>query len=262
MKWFVKEYSNLQLLGVGGYSHVYIGERNKDGKRFALKVLKKKSTYLLEREVCILKKIHHNFICKYIDMTIYNNQYTLVLEYIKGVELYEIMFEKQMNQKCILFTLACILSCMMYLHDLRIIYRDLKPENIVMNEHGYAILVDFGLAKYIPNNYAVTYCGTPLYMAPEMKTKKRYSYPVDMYAFGVLMYELYTRETPFHSKVRIPKHVSICLSNLLSHNSLDRKTATALRWSSLFCRIDFDRLENKWYDSPIKKPQVDFPITA
>ena len=92
-----------------------------------------------------------------------------------------------------------------HLHGLNIIYRDLKPENILIDEDGYLLICDFGISKTIkPEEAELAYefAGTPEYMAPEMlksKAGKRgYSFSVDWWALGTLMYELLIGIPPFY----------------------------------------------------------------
>ena len=80
-------------------------------------------------------------------------------------------------------------------------HRDMKPENVVVNIDGYVKIIDFGLATLIPKGKkARTVCGTRYYYAPEMIQKKGYTTKVDVWAFGVILYEMYTGWTPFMSK--------------------------------------------------------------
>jgi len=102
-----------------------------------------------------------------------------------------------------------------HLHTLDIVYRDLKPENILLNLDGHIKIADFGFAKYCPNT-TWTLCGTPDYLAPEVRSlysafrfnlmsidekvinQSRYNKSVDWYALGVLIFEMLTGLPPFH----------------------------------------------------------------
>ena len=89
-----------------------------------------------------------------------------------------------------------------YLHQKGVLYRDIKPENILLGEDGYISLIDFGLAKILDGKKKVAHSlvGTAEYMAPEILDDKGYSFQVDWWTLGVLVYELIFGFTPFHAK--------------------------------------------------------------
>ena len=95
-----------------------------------------------------------------------------------------------------------VLLCLQFLHSKFILYRDLKPENIMISmEHkGHIKLIDFGFAKQLSglHDRTRTKCGSPAYIAPEIIKGDLHSYEVDIWSFGVLIYELLTGKTPFH----------------------------------------------------------------
>jgi serine/threonine protein kinase len=96
------------------------------------------------------------------------------------------------------FYAANVLSVLSYMNESGILYRDLKPENLVLDAMGYLKLVDFGLAKKImPSERTYTMCGTPDYLAPELISGGGYGRSCDLWSFGILLFELVTRRTPF-----------------------------------------------------------------
>ena len=123
------------------------------------------------------------------------------MEYIEGEDLFDTMTKmislSEENTKFLVSQILCVLE---HLHSSKIIYRDLKPENIMMCTDGYLKLVDMGTAKKlkIERRYRTnTIIGTPHYMAPEIITGKGYSFHVDLWSLGVIMYEMLCGKLPF-----------------------------------------------------------------
>lgn len=85
------------------------------------------------------------------------------------------------------------------MHGERVVYRDLKLDNVMLDGSGHVKITDFGMCRErtSPNSLAETFCGTPDYIAPEIIKHESYSYSVDWWALGVLVYELFTAQPPF-----------------------------------------------------------------
>ncbi|CAO3693858.1 unnamed protein product [Rhizopus stolonifer] len=96
------------------------------------------------------------------------------------------------------FYAAEILDGISELHRLGILYRDLKPENILISADGHIILTDFGLSKWLDNeDQTQTFCGTAEYLAPEVLLGDPYSFGIDHWSFGTILYEMLAGVTPF-----------------------------------------------------------------
>jgi serum/glucocorticoid-regulated kinase 2 len=89
------------------------------------------------------------------------------------------------------------------LHSKGIMHRDLKLENILVDDKGYLKIIDYGLAKILAGEeLAMSYCGTPEYLAPEMVNSSGHDFTVDWWAVGILIYEMLIGVTPFFNKNR------------------------------------------------------------
>ena len=90
------------------------------------------------------------------------------------------------------------------LHSSRIIHRDIKPENIVLHEVNIHLfqnvikLCDFGWSVHLDNKLRTTFCGTPIYVCPEILRGKEYDQKIDIWALGIMMYEMLVGENPFN----------------------------------------------------------------
>lgn len=102
--------------------------------------------------------------------------------------------------ECALFYAAEIIDGIGELHRLGVLYRDLKPENILLSGDGHIVLTDFGLSKWLTedDDYTTqTFCGTAEYLAPEVLLGEAYSFTIDYWSFGTILYEMLAGITPF-----------------------------------------------------------------
>jgi serine/threonine protein kinase len=145
----------------------------------------------------------------------------LIVDFVRGGELYFHLRKKgTFSLEEARFFLAELALALGHLHGLGIVYRDLKPENVLVGADGHIKLTDFGLAKkgVSGENKPMTFCGTPLYLAPEaiknMKTKSGYSFEVDWWTLGALLIEMLTGQPPFTAQnmQQVRKHRRWALS--------------------------------------------------
>ncbi|KZT62721.1 kinase-like protein, partial [Calocera cornea HHB12733] len=126
------------------------------------------------------------------------------------------------------------------LHAAGVIYRDLKPENILIGADGHIVLTDFGLSKEFPKRAAqptnslgssLTFCGTAEYLAPEVIQGLPYSYEVDWWSFGTMLYEMLTGITPFWANNHADMYVRVLQDELMfpDDKAMDQDTKSLIR---------------------------------
>jgi len=170
-----------------------------------------------------------------------------------------------------------------FLHSRGIVYRDLKLDNLLLDCNGHIRIVDFGMCKlqlYLDKT-ADTFCGTPDYMAPEIIKGLKYSYSVDWWSYGVLLYEMLVGQSPFNGCDEDELFWSICneqpyfprflsfharhlLDSLLEKNPVERLGLNEcvegeIATHPFFSTIDFKKLEKKELMPPYK-PQLRTPL--
>ncbi len=213
-------YEVVRLLGRGGMGSVYLGRHIKLGKRVAVKFLHARyatSPDLVkrfEREARAASLIAHSNIVDVLDVGVSKSgDPYMVMEYLEGESLAELLDRKgpiDLSAAC--GVLEPVLLALTATHDQGIIHRDLKPDNVfLLHEKGkppVVKLIDFGISKFVGDRQrsAVTQTGamigTPAYMSPEQVLgDKDIDCRADLYAVGVITYEMLTGKRPFEGHV-------------------------------------------------------------
>ena len=209
-------YRILSLLGRGGMGSVWLAERT-DGlfsRQVALKLVHPAliSPVLMERsarEREILAALNHPNIARLIDAGVAEDgQPYLALEYVDGMQLTSYCDEHRLPIRARLALFQQVLSAVQYAHASLVIHRDLKPSNILVTQDGHVYLLDFGIAKLLEDGNAefteLTQIGglamTPEYAAPEQIAGAPVTIAADLYALGVMLYELLIGERPYKLK--------------------------------------------------------------
>lgn len=210
----INEYELIESIGSGSYSKVYKIEKKGTEEIFAAKVIKTKGSFEfhdLKVELSIMIKLNHPSVIKYIGFSPIDLKKkwrpVIVTEYLPNSSLETILklartseSPPAWNDTKKLINLYGVASAMAYLHANNIIHRDLKPDNILMDEYLFPRVADFGISKDIESTMTqsvLEFKGTPKYMAPEIWRTYNYSFKSDVYAFGLIMYEIITNKTFF-----------------------------------------------------------------
>nr|DBA24772.1 TPA: hypothetical protein GDO54_012384 [Pyxicephalus adspersus] len=205
-----KNYEIGRNIGDGNFAVVKECRLRKTNEEYAMKIIDKAKLIgkedIVKNEVSIITMLSHPNIVKLIDNFETDNEIYLILEYIKGGDLFDAITESikfTEHDAALMMTDMC--KALVYIHSKNIVHRDLKPENLLVqqNPDGSATLklADFGLAVYVTEPI-FTVCGTPTYVAPEILSEKGYGLEVDMWATGVILYILLSGFPPFRSPER------------------------------------------------------------
>jgi len=246
----------IKFIKKGTFSMVYLAQ-NVTGRYFALKVMHKKKIYDLNlmttvfREREILRCLDHPFIVPFYSTISDANSLYIVEKYIEGPDFYDYLIEKKnyltLSSNSRKFYAANILSIITYLFEEDIVYRDLKPENFVMDGQGYLTLVDFGCAKRLPPGCMTnTMCGNPEYLAPEVVLSKGHFRAVDLWAFGVLLYEMVKGFTPF-TPHDYHGNLTITYQNILHSKDVLSKSDTFQSFDKVMAQVVKELLNENPY---------------
>ncbi|XP_061178716.1 serine/threonine-protein kinase Nek3-like [Saccostrea echinata] len=198
-----------ETLGEGAFGKVYLCfDRNERNKKYAMKVIDlTKSTdderELAEKEASLLTDLQHEFILHAVTSFQEKGALCIVTEFCDQGDLSQFLERrcgKSLDEQRIVEWFRQICSALQYLHSRNVLHRDMKTQNVFLTgEDMTAKLGDLGLAKVLerPTAKAVTFCGSPYYMSPEIFACKPYDSKSDIWAMGVCVYEMATLERPF-----------------------------------------------------------------
>jgi tRNA A-37 threonylcarbamoyl transferase component Bud32 len=200
----------LGLIGHGGMGAVYKARQTKLDRLVALKILPHEAgddpafAERFVREARALARLQHPHIVTVHDFGEAGGFYYLVMEFVDGSNLRQVMKDGRVAPDRALAVLIDLCEALSYAHQNDVVHRDLKPENVLIDRRGQVKLADFGLAKLVnPDPAALTLTeihqavGTPHYMAPEqLERPAEVDRRADIYSLGVVAYEMLTGELP------------------------------------------------------------------
>ncbi len=201
-------YRIIALLGRGGMGEVYRATDLTLGQSVALKFLPEEAARdqrVLERfhgEVRVARQVSHPNVCRVYDIGQAEGAPFISMEYVDGEDLASLLTRiGRLPAGKAVETARKICAGLAAAHDRGIIHRDLKPQNIMLNKRGEVVIMDFGLAA-IANQLSAAdvRSGTPAYMAPEQLKGAEVTARSDIYALGLVLYELFTGKRPYDAK--------------------------------------------------------------
>lgn len=223
-------YRIVAIVGSGGMGEVYRADDLKLGQQVALKFLPQEfgsDPSRIERlyaEVRIGRQVSHPNVCRLYDIGEWEGHHFLAMEYVDGEDLSSLLrrIGKLPHDKALELA-RDICTGLAAAHGLGIVHRDLKPANIMIDGRGTARITDFGLAavaEEIAGRAEVV--GTPLYMAPEQLTGENVTPKTDLYALGLILFEMFTGRRLFESAASdLNARRSITRSHSLSSHTRD-----------------------------------------
>jgi len=204
----IEDYLITKELGKGSCAVVKLATHKVTKEKFAIKIYTKEflldpqKRNIVKNEINILKQLDNEYIMKLYEEIDTPNYLYLVLEYINGIPLIDILKNEKngyLSQKRAIILMTQIIKGIIYLHDKNIYHRDIKLENILVMKNDIIKIIDFGFAvKCNRDSYQKLFCGTPSYMAPELLNKEKYiPYYSDIWSLGVLFYSMLYGRFPF-----------------------------------------------------------------
>ncbi|MGI9036263.1 MAG: serine/threonine protein kinase [Pyrinomonadaceae bacterium] len=203
----VGDYCIVAFIGAGGMGEVYKGVHAKLGRTAAIKVLNKMSpdsslTTRFFNEARVQSSIYHPNIAMLYDFQEIGDRLFIFMELVDGESLEEMIKRRAFAVEDALKTFQAICEAVAFIHQRGIIHRDIKSQNIKLTSGGVVKLLDFGIAKDAASQNLTRVggvIGTPRYLAPEQLDGQSASQQTDIWALGVLLYEMLTGKEPFES---------------------------------------------------------------
>ncbi len=205
---YVKGYRHIGKIASGSVSDIYLAESIQAGTLVVLKVSREgrredgvdQSFVRFIQEYEIIRSIRHPNIVHVLDIGVTDECAYLVMEYFPRGDLRRRLQEGVTRLQAVDYALA-IAGALKAIHSVGILHRDLKPGNVLIRDDGSIALIDFGLAKHRSLTLEITdkglIFGTPHYMSPEQGHGKPIDVRTDLYALGIMLFEMFTGRKPF-----------------------------------------------------------------
>ncbi|HEX3765760.1 MAG TPA: serine/threonine-protein kinase [Kofleriaceae bacterium] len=199
------KYTLRAVLGQGAYGEVHLGVPSA-GPRVAVKILSAtaardaETVTRFQREADTARRLEHPSVIRILDVGSSRGRHYIIMELVRGGSLRRLLQRGAVPPAQVLSVLTDVAAALAYAHAQGVVHRDVKPENVLLTRAGRAKVADFGLARTTDQSSLTTQgriLGTALYMSPEQVRGQRAIAASDVYAFGVMLYEVITGDRPF-----------------------------------------------------------------